>query len=47
MCGSFALLKQLECDLMELKDIGAPEPVKGGTQVSLTPFEIKTYKIKY
>ena len=34
-----------ECDLMELKDIGVPEPVKGETQVSLSPFEIKTYKI--
>ena len=34
-----------ECDLMELKDIGAPESVKCETQVSLSPFEIKTYKI--
>ena len=34
-----------ECDLMELKDIGAPDSVKGETQVSLSPFEIKTYKI--
>ena len=34
-----------ECDLMELKDIGAPENVSSETQVSLSPFEIKTYKI--
>ena len=34
-----------ECDLMELKDIGAPESVSSEMQVSLSPFEIKTYKI--
>ena len=34
-----------ECDLMELKDIGAPENVSGEKQISLSAFEIKTYKI--
>ena len=34
-----------ECDLMELKNIGAPESVKNETEISLLPFEIKTYKI--
>ena len=34
-----------ECDLMEMKDMGTPESVKSETQVSLSPFEIKTYKI--
>ena len=34
-----------ECDLMELKDMGTPENVSGETQVSLSPFDIKTYKI--
>jgi alpha-mannosidase len=36
-----------ECDLMELKDMAAPKSVKSETQISLTPFDIKTYKIKY
>ena len=34
-----------ECDLMEMKDMGTPENVSGEMQVSLSPFEIKTYKI--
>ena len=34
-----------ECDLMEMKDMGTPESVKSESQVSLSPFEIKTYKI--
>ena len=34
-----------ECDLMEMKDMGAPESVKSEMQVSLSAFEIKTYKI--
>ncbi|HIB06242.1 MAG TPA: hypothetical protein EYO18_11050, partial [Candidatus Marinimicrobia bacterium] len=34
-----------ECDLMEMKDMGTPENVKSETQVSLSAFEIKTYKI--
>ena len=34
-----------ECDLMELKDMAAPKSIKSETQISLTPFEIKTYKI--
>ena len=36
-----------ECDLMELKDIGAPESVKNETQICLSPFEIRTYRISF
>jgi alpha-mannosidase len=36
-----------ECDLMEWEEISSPENVEGSLDVSLNPFEIKTYKITY
>ena len=34
-----------ECDLMEWTEIGAPIQVKQSLGLTLSPFEIKTYKV--
>ena len=39
--------KIVECDLMEWKELGDYEPIKGSLKLKLDPFEIKTYKVLY
>jgi alpha-mannosidase len=36
-----------ECDLMEWNELGVPQTVKGSFELTLDPFEIRTYKITY
>ena len=35
-----------ECDLMEWHDIDPPVNIDGEYEISLSPFEIRTYKLK-
>ena len=39
--------KIVECDLMEWKELGDYELIKGSLKLKLDPFEIKTYKVLY
>jgi len=36
-----------ECDLMEWNELGAPQTVEGSLELTLDPFEIRSYKVTY